>query len=276
MSWQSVAIITPSREWQYTPAILGNFFRIKHLSNSEFANNFRAIIAQAFEEPDKTTFFDIKRLAFKPESEAFLFVQPGGLLNRKLAIKQLDYLPDDWTIEIEVLGGMSSSISLPIEQSEVLGLEAALTSKVDVESLSTHILSADHPEATASSNGMMSAIDKRKLDEIKRSYDQELVPVNPSVGEIWKERDRNNLLIQEWFWNGTYWLSSAEVVFTQNLNLGSLGNTVSPVLDFTLGQAIDRRHNLFITRYIFSAFMGSSSSANYTTRIGVSIPRWDL
>ncbi|MBE9193257.1 hypothetical protein IQ230_23505 [Gloeocapsopsis crepidinum LEGE 06123] len=103
-------------------------------------------------------------------------------------------------------------------------------------------------------------------------YDQQEAPTNPAIGDIWKERDSSRLLIQEWFWNGTYWLSSAEVVFTQNLNLGSLSSTVNPVIDFTVGQAIDRQNNLFITRYIFSAFMGSSSSANYTTRIGVSTP----
>jgi hypothetical protein len=132
MSWQSVAIITPSREWQYTPAILGNFFRIKHSSNSEFAKDFRAILAQAFDESSTGTFFDIKRLAFKAESEAFLFVQPGGLLNRKLAIKRLDYLSDDWQIEIEVLGGMSSSISLPIQITDVAGLTDELNAKTNL------------------------------------------------------------------------------------------------------------------------------------------------
>lgn len=136
MTWQSVAVITPSKEWQYTPAILGNFFRIKHSSNSEFAKDFRAIIAQVFDEPDRETFFDIKRLAFKSESEAFLFVQPGGLLNRKLAIRRLDYLSDDWQIEIEVLGGMSSSISLPIQITDVAGLSDELNTKTDLSIVS--------------------------------------------------------------------------------------------------------------------------------------------
>lgn len=36
------------------------------------------------------------------------------------------------------------------------------------------------------------------------------VPANPAVGDIREEVDANNIRIQEWFWNGTYWLSTQD------------------------------------------------------------------
>lgn len=46
----------------------------------------------------------------------------------------------------------------------------------------------------------------------RRLFDQSVVPTNQNRGDIWRERDGNGDLVEEWFWNGTYWLSEKQTV----------------------------------------------------------------
>lgn len=244
MTWQSVAVINPSKEWQYTPAILGNLFRIKHSSTSEFARDFRAVIAQAFDEPNKETFFDAKRLAFKTESEAFLFVQPGGLINRKLAILRLDSLPDDWTIEIEVLDGMSSSISLPIAISDVNGLADELNTKTDLSVVSELAVQVNDLEDELNTKADLSAIEGLTQQVIISTEP----PSDPVVNQtLWWNPEEQI----QWFWNGQYWLTTELFETTQSPPAslsGSGGNTSHASLDrysiFLVEQIIGGQINL--------------------------------
>lgn len=129
MTWQPVLVIQTSTDWLLTESVSGTLFRISHNVSGTNPQSLRSVIAQAFDEGANNTYFDFRRLSFKPEAEAIIFIQPNGLLNRKLAIKRLDNLADDWTITIEVLDGMPESISLPITISEVTGLQEELDAK---------------------------------------------------------------------------------------------------------------------------------------------------
>lgn len=145
MTWQQLATIQTASNWILTESVTGTLFRITHSVNGTNLQSLRSVIAQAFDESANNTYFDFRRLAFKPESEAFIFLQPAGLLNRKLAIKRLDNLADNWAITIEVLDGMPESISLPIPQSEVIGLEEELQGKAAAESLNIHVADPNNP-----------------------------------------------------------------------------------------------------------------------------------
>lgn len=192
MTWQPLATIQTTADWILTEPVTGSVFRAIYNVTGTNSESLRGVIAQVFTDSNTNTYFDFRRLAYKPENEGLVFIQPGGLLNRKLAIKRLDNLTDSWTITIEVLDGMPTSISLPIQQSEVMGLEQALGSKAAAESLNfhvqdtnnphnvtaedvgaepkgaiaTHAGGVDHPLATPTEKGLMSKDDKNSLNKI--------------------------------------------------------------------------------------------------------------
>lgn len=170
MSWQPVAEIQLTKDWQLTQSISGSAFRLKHLVNTSRPQDLRAVVAQAYDGDNLLTYFNDKVVTFRTESQGFVFPQITGILNRKFALKRLDNLTDSWTITIEVLNGMPQSIELPITISEVTGLEQALSSKeaagTATEAIATHAESVNHPVATPTEKGMMSKDDKSGLNKI--------------------------------------------------------------------------------------------------------------
>lgn len=145
MSWQQLATIQTTTNWLLTESVTGSLFRITHNVTGTNIQSLRSVIAQAFDEGANNTYFDFRRLSFKTETEAFLFIQPGGLFNRKLAVKRLDNLADNWSMTIEVLDGMPESISLPIEMSEVTGLLEELQARVSQLELLEHTTNTSNP-----------------------------------------------------------------------------------------------------------------------------------
>lgn len=144
MNWHAVQIIQPTPAWIVTRPVIGSLFRIKQQSTGGRSYDLRAIVAQAIVENGSLTVFDPRRLTFKPETEAFLFVQPLGVPRRSLAIKRLDSEPADWRIEIEVLEDLGQ-INLPIQISDVDGLGNALGAKADATALVEHIGDTNNP-----------------------------------------------------------------------------------------------------------------------------------
>lgn len=145
MSWQPVAEIQLTKNWQLTEPITGSAFRLKHIVNTNSPQDLRAVVAQVYDESDLLTYFNDKVVTFRAESQGFIFPQIAGILNRKFALKRLDNLADDWTITIEVLDGMPESISLPIAVSEVAGLQAELDGKAAAESVNIHVADIQNP-----------------------------------------------------------------------------------------------------------------------------------
>ncbi len=62
-------------------------------------------------------------------------------------------------------------------------------------------------------------------------YDQQLIPTSPNVGDTWIERDLSNNIIQNWYWNGTYWLSTnrytSGTIYTGTNSSSFYGNTIT-------------------------------------------------
>lgn len=117
MTWDTLATINTSTIWQYSPLVIGRVFRLRHISNSTNPQNLRAVIGQVFDE-DVDMFYSTHRLTYKPEIEIYVFIQPGEFLERAIAIKRLDNLVDNWTIEIEAL----DAVFIP-SQTDNLSLE---------------------------------------------------------------------------------------------------------------------------------------------------------
>lgn len=105
MSWDTLAAITTTNEWQYTPLVTGRIFRLTHVSGSPNPQDLRAVIGQAFAE-DVQMFYNTYRIVYKPEIEIYIFIQPGEFISRRIAIKRLDSLSDSWNVQIEVLDGV--------------------------------------------------------------------------------------------------------------------------------------------------------------------------
>lgn len=144
MNWLAVQTIVLSTRWIITKPVAGSLFRIKQQSSGGKPYDLRAIVAQAIVENNSLTVFDTRRLTFKPEVEAFLFVQPSGVPRRAIAIKRLDNLPDDWQIEIKVLEDLEQ-INLPIQIGDVEGLGEALDALATPAAFEKHIEDTDNP-----------------------------------------------------------------------------------------------------------------------------------
>jgi hypothetical protein len=82
-------------------------------------------------------------------------------------------------------------------------------------------------------------------------------PVNPIRGYFWTEIDGNGDLVQEWFWNGTYWLSSQTHFFEiSDTSVGT--NTVN----FYFAPPRVGEYNLFLLNYFCSYRFTGTSDAN--------------
>lgn len=100
-------------------------------------------------------------------------------------------------------------------------------------------------------------------------YDQAAVPTNPAMGQTWRERDSNNLIVCEWFWSGTFWLSTR--LHQQNVCAWSgqgiiIGGVIGEVSSTTENIPFSQgnNHDIFLYK-IHGMFRvsGMLSSANY-------------
>jgi hypothetical protein len=89
------------------------------------------------------------------------------------------------------------------------------------------------------------------------TYDQQSAPSSPSRGQTWRERDSNNDFVQDWFWNGTYWLSTREYIAVYNNGTATLSATSS-------ANPVSFAHtlpaNIFVKDFTVSARVESASS----------------
>ncbi|MEH1902514.1 MAG: hypothetical protein V7L04_14115 [Nostoc sp.] len=88
------------------------------------------------------------------------------------------------------------------------------------------------------------------------NYDQQSMPTNPSIGQVWRERDSSNNVIETWFWNGTVWLSLQ--IFSLNSNISDL---YIPLITHNSTQ-------ILITKFIvlsISSLSGDNDASNFYT-----------
>lgn len=90
MAWTNAGVIHPSRNWQYTNVVEGDFFRLSHNYSDLPTEYFQAELTQIEEGEDGAiTTFGHQVIEASPTSEVIQLTKPACFNNRKLAIRQL-------------------------------------------------------------------------------------------------------------------------------------------------------------------------------------------
>jgi hypothetical protein len=204
MDWTTVGTIITNEQYTYTPVVTGTLFKLKHITESLKKSSLKIAIRQVFEDNGSLALFDYKLINCKVEQDILLFSLPRGLTNRKLAMKRVDNLLEQyWTIEIEQLDIVEDGVNLPVTISDLVTLQLQLDAiqteltlkALDIEldthtanlnnphgvtatqigaeiigsavnAVTAHESTTNHPIATESDRGMMAATDKLKLNAI--------------------------------------------------------------------------------------------------------------
>jgi hypothetical protein len=84
-------------------------------------------------------------------------------------------------------------------------------------------------------------------------------PINPIIGDIWIERDNVQGYKNEWFWNGSYWLSTNNYIgATASLtNLSSNSNGAR-----LCTQAFGLKYNVFLSSLNYSVYPTATQDVN--------------
>jgi hypothetical protein len=82
-------------------------------------------------------------------------------------------------------------------------------------------------------------------------------PTNPNPGDYWDQIDENNLLVDEWFWNGVYWLSRQK--FSHASNPTSISSTVTNLI---APFPVQPNTDLFVESWQAQARVGGATSAS--------------
>lgn len=82
-------------------------------------------------------------------------------------------------------------------------------------------------------------------------------PTNPIRGYFWSEIDSNGDLVQDWFWNGTYWLSTG--IF--NTGATSAGGLISGSGETRCPLSIGDNYNLFLIRAFYGFRVFTTNNA---------------
>lgn len=110
MVWTNAGVISPSRNWQYTNVVEGEFFRLSHNYSDLPTEYFQAELTQIEEGEDgEITTFGHQVIEASPTSEVIQLTKPACFSNRKIAIRQLSRDVDlppagrvySWAIGIE-------------------------------------------------------------------------------------------------------------------------------------------------------------------------------
>lgn len=84
--------------------------------------------------------------------------------------------------------------------------------------------------------------------------------VSLGIGDQWKKSDNGT----EWFWNGTYWLSTTERIASENVTSINLSSIAVTFLNSSLGA-----EQLFITRLKRGYWVATADASNYWESTGL-------
>ncbi len=102
MPWQSLGILTLTKDWVYTLPVEGELFRFTHYPvDNRNERYLKGVVCQGFFD-DGLNIFDRRLLTWREEKEAMLFHFPVGLSEHFLAFKRLDENSIVWNIKAEV------------------------------------------------------------------------------------------------------------------------------------------------------------------------------
>ena len=102
MPWQSLGILTLTKDWVYTLPVVGELFRFTHFPvDNRNERYLKGAVCQGFFD-DGLNIFDRRLPTWREEKEAMLFYFPSGLNEHFLAFKRLDENSIVWNIKAEV------------------------------------------------------------------------------------------------------------------------------------------------------------------------------
>lgn len=146
MEWLTVGTITTSENYSFTPVVNGTLFKLKHISQSTAKNSLKIAVRQAIDDDGELALFDYKLINCKTEQDIISFSVPQGLTDRRLAIKRIDDLPDNWTIEIQTLISETTNMpSYPASPISSTPTNFVTDTSIALNILESVMLSAAHP-----------------------------------------------------------------------------------------------------------------------------------
>jgi hypothetical protein len=183
-----------------------------------------------------------------PSTEDWLVVQRTSGETEKIQIQNLPIVADTTAIESEIddlqtqindkatanhghfisdIDGLESVLDNKADKSTVTNLQGQINSKADNTTLATTVsvlqleingkAPSVHGHQISDVTGLQSALDaKLPSGTIINGFDynQQTLPNNPTTGQTWRERDSNNWIIRDWFWDGQDWQSIQEFILT--------------------------------------------------------------
>lgn len=96
----------------------------------------------------------------------------------------------------------------------------------------------------------------RSIQNTGFDFDQVTLPRATRIGQTWRERRLNQEIVEDWFWNGTYWLSRTE--FPEGTWIGGTNTLPSTGLNIPFNVS----HNVMITTVYIYGFLGSVNDAS--------------
>lgn len=178
-----------------------------------------------------------------------------SILNNKAELSHLHQI-DEIEILEEALEGKANSYHIH-SLNEINGLQNELDLKAQYFH-SHNILNIEGlRQELDERNARIASLESRLNVLIQQQFtDSRTPPNNPSKGALWRERDANNLVLGQWFWNGSYWLSL-------DLFKADYSNLYIPYSQNPTGLALPVYYNIFIERFVVGfEFQGGNINDN--------------
>jgi hypothetical protein len=125
-----VATLTVSREWQVSPPVVGEIFRVRHLGTLYG----EGLICQSLLVGTEISTFDIRQMYANHEPEIYRFVSFWGMTERRLAVKSLVQDAVPWNIVIERYTATDNPSDHPVLYGD---FSTALATKADAAAMTT-------------------------------------------------------------------------------------------------------------------------------------------
>jgi Phage tail repeat like len=287
LAWREIGVINLTKQWQFTNLTSAAFFRITHTLGGSSTGTLRAAIGQSIEE----IVFDRRLIGYKTGiEEGQLFVKPEDVESRVLALQRLDDFPVSWSVKVEELINLATSLPLAIDDienlrielnakaatihqhqvSDVDGLQSSLDTKAatsEVTALATSTAlsltgkaSIAHGHQISDISELQTNLDAKAL-KIEIPQCSILPPVNLSTGLIWNEVNSSDQLVESWIWINNRWQSVHQYHFDWAAGASVVQSS------FTLISPLDIRYDYLFTGmlvyYIYNGPPPSSGSSDY-------------
>lgn len=110
----------------------------------------------------------------------------------------------------------------------------------------------------------MFVIDISPVNSSRRVYEGvSPYPYIRNIGDRWIEYDSNSNYLESWFWDGTYWLSTEKLTYTQSLNANASTYNPFPFPQIDTSTGIIATNIFFLNWKINAQLPSLSTTANF-------------